>query len=96
MDGCHGDDLGAPSPSSGLLAGNKRQRQSEGERHTHMCCEVIVWAKFGPLRGSYLGQVGVIIWAKVIYSLLYSGFKQFFAHSVIILSVCWASYQAIF
>ena len=26
--------------------------------------EVIILAKFGLFRGSYLGQVGVIIWAK--------------------------------
>ena len=28
------------------------------------CCEVSIWAKFGPFRGYYLGQVGAIIWAK--------------------------------
>ena len=28
-------------------------------------CEVIIWAKFGHFRCYYLGQVGVIIWAKL-------------------------------
>ena len=36
--------------------------------HIYICCEVIVWAKFGLLNGYYLGQVRVIIiWAKVIW-----------------------------
>ena len=50
------------------------------------------WAKFGLFRG-YLGQVGDIIWAKVIlpnFLVVSSGF----VHSVIILFFL-ASYQAI-
>ena len=43
----------------------------------YSCCEVIIWAKFGLFRGYYLGQVEVIIWAKVILDYSYSGFKRF-------------------
>ena len=31
--------------------------------------KVIIWSKFGLLRGYYLVQVGVIIWSKVIFGL---------------------------
>ena len=37
----------------------------------------IIWAKFGPFRGYYRGQVGVIIWAKVFLANRYSGFGHF-------------------
>ena len=33
--------------------------------YIYICCEVIIWAKFGHFRCYYLGQVGVIIWAKL-------------------------------
>ena len=49
-----------------------------------MCCEDIIWAKFGHFRCYYLGQVGVIIWAKLFLAYKNSGFKRFFAHTVII------------
>ena len=49
-----------------------------------MCCEVIIWAKFCHFRCYYLGQVGVIIWAKLFLAYKNSGFKRFFAHTVII------------
>ena len=49
-----------------------------------ICCEVIIWAKFGHFRCYYLGQVGVIIWAKLFLGYKNSGFKRFFAHTVII------------
>ena len=52
-----------------------------------ICCEVIFWAKFGHFRCYYLGQVGVIIWAKLILAYKNSGFKRFLAHTVIILCV---------
>ena len=59
-----------------------------GITHTHIyiyiCCEVIIWAKFGHFRCYYLGQVGVIIWAKLFLAYKNSGFKRFFAHTVII------------
>ena len=42
-----------------------------------LCCEVIIWAKFGPFKGYYLGQVGVVIRAKVLLAYLYSGFERF-------------------
>ena len=42
-----------------------------------ICCEVIIWAKFGRLRCYYLGQVGVIIWAKLFLAYKNSGFKRF-------------------
>ena len=32
-------------------------------------CEVVIWAKFGLFMGYFLGQVGVIIWAKVILAI---------------------------
>ena len=50
----------------------------------NICCEVIIWAKFGHFRCYYLGQVGVIIWAKLFLAYKNSGFKRFFAHTVII------------
>ena len=37
--------------------------------YIYICCEVIIWAKFGHFRCYYLGQVGVIIWAKLFFSL---------------------------
>ena len=33
--------------------------------YIYICCEVIIWSKFGLLRGHYLVQDGVIIWSKV-------------------------------
>ena len=33
------------------------------------CCEVILMAKFGHLKGHYLGQARVIIWAKFVFAL---------------------------
>ena len=51
--------------------------------YIHTCCEVIIWAKFGHFRCYYLGQVGVIIWAKLFLAYENSGFKRFFAHTVI-------------
>ena len=35
--------------------------------------------------GDYLGQVGVIIWAKLFLAYENGGFKRFLAHTVIIL-----------
>ena len=52
--------------------------------YIYICCEVIIWAKFGHFRCYYLGQVGVIIWAKLFLAYKTSGFKRFFAHTVII------------
>ena len=49
------------------------------------CCEVIIWAKFGHFRCYYLGQVGIIIWAKLFLAYKNRGFKRFLAHTVIIL-----------
>ena len=45
----------------------------------------IIWAKFGHFRCYYLGQVGVIIWAKLFLAYKNSGFKRYLAHTVIIL-----------
>ena len=45
--------------------------------YLYMCCEVIIWAKFGHFRCYYLGQVGVIIWAKFFLAYKNSGFKRF-------------------
>ena len=52
--------------------------------YIYICCEVIIWAKFCHFRCYYLGQVGVIIWAKLFLAYKNSGFKRFFAHTVII------------
>ena len=56
-----------------------------GRRHIYIyiyaCCEVIIWAKFGHFRCYYLGQVGVIIWAKLFLTYKNSGFKRFLAHT---------------
>ena len=71
--------------------GLKHRNQAEIFKHTHrdiyiyICCEVIIWAKFGHFRCYYLGQVGVIIWAKLFLAYKNSGFKRFLAHTVIIL-----------
>ena len=46
--------------------------------YIYMCCEVIIWAKFGHFRCHYLGQVGVIIWAKL-----------FLAYKIVVSSDCW-------
>ena len=39
----------------------KRERERERERYIYIdiyiCCRVIIWAKFGHLKGYYLGQV---------------------------------------
>ena len=40
-----------------------------GLRHIYICCEVIIWAKFGGFQSYYLGQVNVIIWAKLVFTL---------------------------
>ena len=56
-----------------------------GDASGHICCEVIIWAKFGHFRCYYLGQVGFIIWAKLFLAYKNSGFKRFVAHTVIIL-----------
>ena len=53
--------------------------------YIYICCEVIIWAKFGHFRCYCLGQVGVIIWAKLFLAYKNSGFKRFLAHTVIIL-----------
>ena len=53
--------------------------------YVYIRCEVIIWAKFGHFRCYYLGQVGVIIWAKLFLAYKNSGFKRFLAHTVIIL-----------
>ena len=45
--------------------------------YIYICCEVAIWAKFGHFRCYYLGQVGDIIWAKVMFGLfLCSGFSN--------------------
>ena len=46
--------------------------------YIYMCCEVIIWAKFGHLKGYYLGQVRVIIWAKFVFSLYLQWFQAIF------------------
>ena len=51
----------------------------------HVCCEVIIWAKFGHFECCHVGQVSVIIWAKFVFAYFKIGFKRVFAHSVIIL-----------
>ena len=53
--------------------------------YIYICCEVIIWAKFSHFRCYYLGQAGVIIWAKLFLAYKNSGFKRFLAHTVVIL-----------
>ena len=36
--------------------------------YIYICCEVIIWAKFGVLKGYYLGQARVVIWAKFVFA----------------------------
>ena len=46
--------------------------------YIYICCEVIIWSKFGGARGYYLVQVGVIMWSTfVCLSYFYSGVKRF-------------------
>ena len=76
-----------PFPNLGLFC-NPRRLISELKslaRLVHICCEVIIWAKFGHFRCYYLGQVGVIIWAKLFLAYKNSGFKRFLAHTIVIL-----------
>ena len=50
--------------------------------------KLLFWAKFGHFRFYYLGQVGVIIWAKLFFAYKNSGFKRFLAHTHTELSFC--------
>ena len=34
-----------------------------------MCCEVIIWSKFGVSNSYHLIQVRVVIWSKVIFDI---------------------------
>ena len=53
-----------------------------------ICCEVIIWSKFGPFRGFYLVQVEVIIWSKFVSkTYCYSGFR-WFLHTQLSFCVC--------
>ena len=63
--------------------------------YIYICCEVIIWAKFGHFRCYYLGQVGVIIWDKLFLAYKNSGFKRFLAHTVIILCFFVPNYLAV-
>ena len=53
--------------------------------YIYICCEVIIWSKFGGFGSYYLVQVGfleVIIWSKFVF-LAYknSGFKRLVLHT---------------
>ena len=69
--------------------------------YIYMCCEVIIWSKFGIFGSYYLVQVGfleVIIWSKFVF-LTYknSGFKRFVLHTQLSLCVFFVpNYLAIF
>ena len=52
--------------------------------YIYICCEVILWAKFGHFRCYYLGQVGVIIWAKL-----------FLAYKIVVSSDFWHTHTVI-
>ena len=65
------------------------------QKKIYICCEVIIWAKFGHLKGYYLGQVRVIIWAK-FFGLYLKWFQAIFANSVIILCFFGAQLSANF
>ena len=53
--------------------------------YIYICCEVIIWAKFGVLKGYYLGQARVVIWAEFVFALKNRCFGPSFFCSVIIL-----------
>ena len=54
--------------------------------YMYIRCEVtIIWVKFGLLEGYYLGQVGVIIWAKFVFSLCLEWLQAIFVHTILIL-----------
>ena len=55
--------------------------------YIYICCEVIIWSKFGPIRVYYLVQVGVIICSKFLFSLFFVVSSGFLAQSIIILCV---------
>ena len=72
--------------------GLAREREREGEReresfglrererdrrYIYIYCEVIIWSKFGLLRGHYLVQGGVIIWSKLFSHYKNGGFRRF-------------------
>ena len=42
----------------------------------YICCEVGVWAKFGLLKGYYVGQVGLVSGPRSFLVYFYSGFKR--------------------
>ena len=56
---------------------------------------VINWAKFGHFKCYYLGQVGIIIWAKLFSTYKNRGFKRFLVHLVIILWLFVPNYLAV-
>ena len=45
--------------------------------YIYICCEVIIWSKFGDFKSYYLVQVSVIIWSKMFWAYVYSGFELF-------------------
>ena len=57
---------------------------------TYICCEVIIWSKFGLLNSYYLVQVRVIIWSMVILGLHLQWFQAICEDSIIILCFCCA------
>ena len=69
--------------------------------YIYICCEVIIWSKFGVFGSYYLVQVGfleVIIWSKLVF-LAYknSGFKRVVLHTQLSFCVFFVpNYLAIF
>ena len=64
--------------------------------YIYICCEVIIWAKSGHFRCYYLGQVGVVIWAKlfVAYKIVVS--SDFWHTQLSFCVFCLPNYLAIF
>ena len=55
-----------------LLGGSCHDCSYLHSMHTYLCGEVMIWSKFGPFRGYYLVQVGVIIWSKFVFQPIFT------------------------
>ena len=71
----------------------KKRVERERRKRERRKKKVIIWAKFVHFRCYYLGQVGVIIWAKLFLAYKNSGFKRFLhtqlSFSVFLCPIIW-------
>ena len=65
----------------------ERERDIEKEISIYIYI-VIIWAKFGILKGYYLGQARVIIWAKFVLHYKNRGFRRLFCSVIILYFFC--------